>query len=154
MPSDITVSDSHAQVNLQQLCNKTAEVLVDCVEKQLITNSSSVKLLCKWGFDGSSGHSLNKQRFGSAEQTEYVFLMALVPLHVIDMATNKILWKNPNPSSVLYCRPIKFIFVKESPTLVASEKNYMDIQINNLVLHLITIDFYIPKNNLIFFLSL
>jgi hypothetical protein len=142
LPSDVNVSDSHAQVNLQQLCIKTAEVIMaDCVDKQSITNSSSIKLLCKWGFDGSSGHSLYKQKFGSPEQTdEYVFLMALVPLHVIDRATNKILWNNPNPSSVLYCRPIKFIFVKETPTLVTSEKNDMDIQINNLVPHIFTID--------------
>lgn len=69
LPCDVNVLNSHAQVNLQQLCHKTAEVIMaDCVDKQSITNSSSIKLLCKWRFGGSSGHSLHKQKFGSAEE--------------------------------------------------------------------------------------
>lgn len=69
-----------------------------------------------------------------------MFLTALVPLRLIDKATNKNLWENPNTSSVLYCRPIKFTFIKESPTLVTEEKKSMDILINSLVPHNITID--------------
>lgn len=39
LPKEIIVSDSHAQVNLQELCNKTAEIIIgDCIDKQLLTN--------------------------------------------------------------------------------------------------------------------
>lgn len=43
------------------------------------------------------------------------------------------MWENPSPGSTFYCRPIKFIFCKDSNELVRDEKNTVSFQINNLV---------------------
>ncbi|CAH2000474.1 unnamed protein product [Acanthoscelides obtectus] len=50
-----------------------------------------IKVICKWGFDGSSGHSQYKQKFSDLENTdEFLFLVAMTPLRLIDMETNTI----------------------------------------------------------------
>lgn len=50
----------------------------------------------------------------------------------MDNKTGIVKWKRPNPSSVLYCHPIKFIFTKESRTLVTKEKATMEKFIDKL----------------------
>ncbi|CAH2016102.1 unnamed protein product [Acanthoscelides obtectus] len=58
---------------------------------------------------------------------------AMTPLRLIDMETNKVLWKNENPSSTLYCRPIKFLFKKENADLVRNTEKEIITKIENLI---------------------
>lgn len=132
MPKIQDVSDIHAEISLQYILNKTVESLIDLVEDK-ISQFSCLTLLCKWGFDGSSGHSIYKQKFFNSSNTdEFMFLIAFVPIRLMDTATGSIVWDNPTPSSTLYCRPIKFMFTKESPSLIKDEHMRIEQLIKNL----------------------
>lgn len=101
-PRDIFVSETKCEVPLQSLLHKTCESLMKCVT---ISEKSTFCLICKWGFDGSSGYTSYRQlREGqSTNAEESLFTTSLVPLRLIDESTNAILWKNPRPSSKSYC---------------------------------------------------
>lgn len=66
------------------------------------------------------------------ETDEYLYVFSLVLLRLHD-SNNVIIWQNPRPSSTMYCRPIKFIFSKESTELTISETNKVLEEINHLV---------------------
>lgn len=130
----ILVTESRAEIDLQAILNKTAERLVEA-QKKVITSvlpNSSFTLISKWGCDGSSGHSAYKQRFENSEDTdEYLFVYSFVPLRLIGEGNN-IIWQNPRPSSTMFCRPIKFLFAKETTELTKIETNKVLEQINDL----------------------
>lgn len=92
----------------------------------------------KWGMDGASGQQTFKQRWASDDfetVTEFekypseeisdksVFMISFVPLQITSK-NNKVMWMNDRPSSVRYCRPIKFTFMKETPSTTLQEYNY------------------------------
>lgn len=134
IPTNKQITDTTAYVDLQELLNLTAESIVKIAN---IEESTSATLVCKWGFDGSSGHSLYKQRFFDPGKTdEYMFLIAFCPLKLIDNKGVEC-WKNPHPSSTIYCRPIKFMFIKENAQLIKDEETLMNKLINSLSQHLI-----------------
>lgn len=112
LPSDIQVTDTSAEIYLQDLLNSTAKSILHLVNNN--ENIGNLKLVCKWGFDGSSGHSIYKQKFteNSQQTDEFLFVIALVPLKLFNENSEEI-WANPHCSSTLFCRPIKFIFTKE-----------------------------------------
>ncbi|KAH9632262.1 hypothetical protein HF086_002897 [Spodoptera exigua] len=134
----IVVTQSRAEIELQAILNKTAERLIEA-QREVVTSvlpnispNSSFTLISKWGCDGSSGHSAYKQRFENSEDTdEFLFVYSFVPLRLIDEGNN-IIWQNPRPSSTIFCRPIKFIFVKETMEMTKIETNKVLEQINNL----------------------
>ncbi|CAH1962303.1 unnamed protein product [Acanthoscelides obtectus] len=120
------------EVDLQELLQKTAESILEIINFE--ERDCRIKVICKWGFDGSSGHSQYKQKFSDLENTdEFLFLVAMTPLRLIDMETNKVLWKNESPSSTLYCRPIKFLFKKENADLVRNTEKERITKIENLI---------------------
>lgn len=43
-----------------------------------------------------------------------------------------VLWSNPRPSSVRYCRPLRFQFLKEIAAIIKSEEEYVTSQITEL----------------------
>lgn len=133
LPKIINITDVSASVPLQELLNNT----VDSISRLLdLDRNIRANLICKWGFDGSGGHSLYKQRFLDNESTdEYLFLIALVPLKLVDFESSEVLWQNDHPGSTFYCRPIKFIFTKECSSVIISEENHIRTQIENLVNH-------------------
>lgn len=132
LPSEITVSEISAQVELQPLLEKTVDSILKISNNIL---NSSLKLICKWGFDGSSGHSFYKQKFREIGNTdEYLFFAAFVPLRLVNETNkNDIVWLNLRTSSTLFCRPIKFIFSKETSELIRSEKINITNSINKLI---------------------
>lgn len=58
-----------------------------------------------------------------------VFSVSFVPLQLI--AGKEVIWFNPKPSSIYRCRPIEFIFQKESPELVRKTYDFYQTQIEN-----------------------
>ncbi|XP_046401687.1 uncharacterized protein LOC124167721 [Ischnura elegans] len=90
-------------------------------------------LICKYGFDGSAGHSQYKQKWTRDElNDEYLFASPLVPLHLKSNISGNFLWSNPCPSSVRYCRPIRLQWAKESKKLSIEEEKYIERQIKTL----------------------
>lgn len=130
LPSSINVSETSAEVDVQELVQKTAESIAKVTD---LKEGKQVKLTCKWGFDGSSGHSQYKQKFTETSSTdEFLFLVAMVPLKLTDVLTEQDLWVNSRSSSTLFCRPLKFIFQKENAELVRNEEKSMVDKINQL----------------------
>ena len=142
-PDSFIVSDSHSEIKLQDLMNRTCASIVNIVcssEVMDIPGFSNLKLIGKWGFDGSSGYNSYKQKFaGSDEELLYhtdnsIFVTSFVPLRLLNGDhNNTILWKNPKPSSSRFCRPIKIQFRQESTDLTIQEEMYIQRQIDDLI---------------------
>lgn len=125
---DVSASDTSAEVKLQDVLNKTCESIVKLAD---LNDYTDLTLICKWGFDGSSSHSTYKLPFTeSLISDEFLFLVAFVPLKLV--GGNRDLWVNPHPSSTLYCRPIKFLFLKENEALIKEQESQLLREIQSL----------------------
>ena len=85
----VTVTETRIDLTLQAILDKTAKRLVaasNCNSsvRNCLPNSSSFKLILKWGCDGSSGHSTCNQKFSGSESTdEFLFLFSFGPLKLV-----------------------------------------------------------------------
>lgn len=140
----ITITDISAEVNLQSLLNHTSTRICKNILGEVMIESSdciNYTLIYKWGCDGSSGHSLYKQKFNNVEDTdEYMFIISLVPIRLVQENMANIVWQNPRPSSPRFCRIIKFIYKKETYELIKNECSNIEKQIKELVPTQITIE--------------
>jgi hypothetical protein len=90
------------------------------------------------GSDGTSGQSTYKQTFNDGSRTTSdpnIFFISLVPLQItcVDKETNaEIVWKNPRTSSTRFCRPIKLLFLHETPEATKREVNSVKVEEANL----------------------
>lgn len=90
-------------------------------------------LECKWGFDGSSGHSIYKQKFENQDATdEFIFAASFVPLRLLEWADENLVWQNDRHSFWRLCRPIKVLFTKENPDVIRSVRENIQSEIENL----------------------
>lgn len=134
IPSKITVTEVFAEVDLQELLHKTVDGILKLPDIDDKFSCNQLKLQCKWGFDGSAGHSVYKQKFTDVYSDftdEYVFFIAFVPLKLITL-NQEMIWSNPKTSSTHYCRPIKFLFTKENAELVRQEESKIQNVISQL----------------------
>lgn len=133
---DIKITESSAEISLQALLDLTVRRILH-VESESIFSSSNeetanMKLLSKWGCDGSGGQARYKQSFSEKDITDAdMFVTSLVPLQIISCINGKIIWENSRANSTRYCRIIRFQFKKETPELIKSERIYIENQINN-----------------------
>ncbi len=140
-PQNINVMEASAKVSLQSLLDHTAlrileqqkdEVnkLVEMVQKD--QKPISLDLLCKWGFDGSSGQSEYKQKFTSTEQFDdsSLFCTTLVPLQL--KYKEQVIWQNLVPASTRFCRPIHLQYRKETLELSQDEHRSTEAEIQQL----------------------
>lgn len=149
-PTHLSINDFGASVNVKSLLTHTTERILLTLSKEKLHKLRDKELMLygKWGMDGASGQQTTRQKWLAETVTfekdqssdtddddtvvkdifsdNAVFVISFVPLQL--MAENSIVWKNERPSSVSYCRPIKFQFVKESNSIVLNEyKFYSDI---------------------------
>ena len=116
----ISITETRAEINLQGALDKTTKRLVEVQWEvlKIIPFSASLALTSKC--DRSSGHSTYKQIFTNSDATDgFLFVFAFVQLRLSD--GQNIISQNPRPSSTAYCRPIKFIFSKESSKFTITE---------------------------------
>lgn len=124
----VSATDTSAEVKLQDLLNKTCKSILQTAD---LNDNTDLTLICKWGFDGSSSHSTYKLPFSEGSATdEFLFVVAFVPLKLV--GGNKDLWVNPHPSSTLFCRPIKFLFVKENEAPIREQESQLLSEIQTL----------------------
>lgn len=134
----LTITETSAEISLQAIIDLTVTRLViaqETVFKHLLSaNITDFKLISKWGCDGSSGHSRYKQKFSNPNcDDEYLFLFTFVPIKIHPIGDENIYtWQNPRTSSTRICRPIKFMFSKETSELTRSETKLIQNQIDNL----------------------
>lgn len=93
-------------------------------------------LYSKWCCDGSSGQSQYKQAL--PEESELIsdanlFITSFVPIRLTDEESGAIIWQNPVPSSVRFCRPISIEFCKETPEKTKSVVDEIKNQIQTLL---------------------
>lgn len=135
IPRNCQVTETSAEVNLQELMDHTAKrILSSMNDMELQSLPTSLNMLSKWGCDGSSGQSAYKQTISSADgQTvsdANLFMASLVPLRLKSEITEH--WKNPRPSSVHFCRPILFKYAKESTDLIQTTISSIRNQIEHI----------------------
>lgn len=140
--SGIEINDIGASIKLQDLLDHTiARILqINSVYKPGYRN---LKLYVKWGCDGSSGQSEYKQALPGETQLisdANLFIASLVPIKLIDLSTNLVVWQNTTCSSVRYCRPISMKFVKETPQQTKETVDNIKRQIEDLTPSLISKD--------------
>ncbi|KAL4152899.1 hypothetical protein QTP88_000732 [Uroleucon formosanum] len=150
-PENIIISEISASVPLQNLLDPTIKRLWETLDFDDIINYaeeySELKFICKWGCDGSSGHSEYHQSFHDIETDDTectqnaitdssIVLFCIVPLRhtgVIKVSnTRVILWENPTPSSTRYCRPLKFLYAKETKEVTKTEVGRVENEIMEL----------------------
>lgn len=133
--SSIEITNTYAKVkSLQDLLDHTVSriLLIDSVN---VTGQKNLVLYSKWGCDGSSGQTEYKQKL--PEESEQVsdanlFITSLVPIRLTDESNGAIVWQNPVPSSVRFCRPISIEFSKETPEKTRAVVSDVQSQIDNL----------------------
>ncbi|XP_039150315.1 uncharacterized protein LOC120285016 [Drosophila simulans] len=137
-PEGIEVMENTAQVLLQNLLDHTAQRLIKLqsdVFKEF-PDIFKIKLICSYGFDGTTGHSAYKQKYetealGTPISDQSLFVTSVIPIQIID-SFNRHIWINRAPQSIRFCRPLKIELIKETAVHIMMEKNQLDNQIKNL----------------------
>lgn len=130
-PKDIIITENLCEVSLQNLLNNTCESILKMVD--VPATNTRLQLICKWGFDGSSGFSVYKQMSDLKDIMDgSLFVTSIVPLRLINQDNEEIVWKNPRPSSTRFCRPIRLQWVHETNLVSKEEENYISNQISSL----------------------
>lgn len=116
-PANVQVQESCSKVGLQELLDHTV-----------------TRMFSKWGCDGSSGHSEYHQKFTDPNDCDkYMFLTSLVPLTLTERNNmSTMCWRNTEPSSTRFCRPLKFEFIQETAEVINSEVSRVNDEIKNL----------------------
>jgi hypothetical protein len=136
--SAVDITDRGAKISLQPLLDLTANRLIQslAVDGQESEKKQHLCLMSKWGCDGASGQSNYKQKFVSgdseAADDSSVFMVSMVPIKLYDESTGKTIWSNPKPSSTALCRPISFVYQKETPELITTTVTDIKNQIEKL----------------------
>ena len=129
----ITLLPDQAQVELQPLLDHTAARLLQLQEPvlEVLTEGGPIQLVlhCKWGMDGSSGHSQYKQ--AGVRQDDQMFVTTLVPLQ-LQTEHGTVVWRNATPSSTRFCRPIRLQQAKENKALTEQELQRVNSEISTL----------------------
>eukprot|EP00733_Pompholyxophrys_punicea_P000940 Pompholyxophrys_punicea_v1_NODE_378_length_2095_cov_23.619608.p1 type:complete len:497 gc:universal NODE_378_length_2095_cov_23.619608:1657-167(-) len=136
-----SITETSASTTLQSLVDITSKRLCEYLREPLNFVHSELLLISKWGFDGATGQSMYKQSWSfetTSTQDSSLFSTNLVPLRLICLKSNTVVWNNPCPSSVSFCRPLRIQFEKESKDLNISEKDHWENEIKNLNLSIVS----------------
>lgn len=134
-PENVQVTESCGQIGLQELLDHTVtRILKSKLQNEVAEFPNELQMLSKWGCDGSSGHSEYQQKFTDPNTSDkFMFLTSFVPLALTERSNmSMMLWKNTEPSSTRFCRPLKFEFIKETADVINAEVNRVNAEIGNL----------------------
>ena len=120
--SAFEVLPDQAQVELQPLLDHTATRLLR-LQKPVLDSLPQrepiqLALHCKWGIDGSTGHSQYKQ--AGVHQDDQMLVTTFVPLQ-LETEEGAVIWRNHTPSSTRFCRPIRLQLAKETKAVGQEE---------------------------------
>lgn len=134
----VKITETSAEVSVQAILDLTVHRLLsvqkDVLKRVVSLDITNFNIFIKWGCDGSSGHSRYKQKFSDAtSDDEYFFIFSFVPIKLSPVNDeNLIVWQNARTSSTRLCRPIKFLFAKETDELTRRETQLIKDQIVHL----------------------
>ena len=137
----IEETGSKIKVKLQALLENTVNRIIKItdveISKYLDSNeldSTELVLLSSWGMDGSTGYSQYHQALpeGCKDDSD-VFSSTLTPIRLyVHNNQKQILWFNPMPQSIRFCRPIILEFIKESKEIILATKQELDKEMGEL----------------------
>lgn len=136
-PNGINVTETSAEITLQSLMDHTVIRLCKVQEEVLKTMSDlkSLYIIIKWGCDGAEQNKY-KQKFSEEHCSDKsLFSISMVPIQINainEQSVKKIVWQNLSPASTRYCRPIKFVFAKETVNVMTTEVNKIKEQVTSL----------------------
>lgn len=142
---NISIFDDKVEVSFQALLNHTADRIIE-LQSDVILHAMQIinctemeaELICSYGFDGSSSHSLYNQSFRNVEKNmniddENLLATTLIPLRLrLLNRSNEILWNNKMSQSPRFCRPKKLQYVHETRDVILTEKQALEDEIRNL----------------------
>ena len=135
-PEGIHVCETFASIPLQNLLDHTIERIILTMEYNFkYKDYNDFCLITKYGMDGSTGFNCYKHRGSNDSIIESLFQITLVPLRLVAKnheGNDEIIWNNPRPSSTRLCRPIRFMFEKETPELIERESTKLEREIDHL----------------------
>lgn len=135
-PSSINVTEELAEIKLQSLIDHTVKRLcqaqIEVLRNFCTPEKNHLQLIIKWGCDGADQQRYKQKYSQEGCSDESLFSISMVPLQLCDKSFKSILWQNPSPSSTRYCRPIKFIFAKETVEMTNCEIRKVEEQISSL----------------------
>lgn len=140
-PSNIEIMESGCKIPMQDLLDHTTNRIMQIPNiRPIESHMYNLEMLYKWGCDGSSGQSQYRMNFNqshSPSSTDYdLFMLSIVPLQLRFLTGDKInyvIWENPRPSSTRFCRPIKYLFKKETKESTKEEVEDIEMQISKLL---------------------
>lgn len=141
----VTVTKSRVDMPLQALLDLTARRLCQAqyplLQNLIAQGAIEFTLYSIWGCDGSGGHSTYKQKFDDASSSDAsLFMFSFVPLHLRTSSTAVYTWQNPAPGATRYCRPLKFLFAKETAAATIAETDLVRDQISKLEPTVVLVD--------------
>lgn len=146
-PSDIDINETYAEIKLQSLIDHTIIRLYEAQKDVFATcpfslENQNLKLVVKWGCDGADQHRYRQKFNQQGASDENMFSISMVPIQLYcENGTSKtIFWQNPAPSSTRYCRPIKFVYAKETVELTKNEVKKIEDQAEKLLPTEITVN--------------
>lgn len=125
------VTEVKAEIRMEPLLHHTAERLITSLGLKS-DNLVSLKMIVKYGFDGTNSTSYKQRWNNGVGNDEHIFCASIVPLQVINVDNGQILWTNPRPSSTRFCRPLLIEFAKETSNLCKQKQADYESQIANL----------------------
>ncbi|GBM68083.1 hypothetical protein AVEN_66748-1 [Araneus ventricosus] len=136
-PHGISVTETSAEITLQTLVDHTVSRICHIkfvTEKLRLSTNTTFEVIMKRVCDGSEQNRYKQKFSEDIFSDESHFSICVVPLQINSGTddSKSVIWKNPVPSSTKYCRPIKFIFAKESTDLITTEVEKIKHQIKEL----------------------
>lgn len=126
--------------SLQEMLNHTIKRLVEGLQ---LKEHSSLRLYATCGFDSASGYKNPNQAYTQqsdqatssnqpANSFQSLFFTGLSTIAIESAEHNNILWLNPTPQSIRFCRPLRLSFEKEDFTATVTEKDRLKSAIRAL----------------------
>lgn len=140
-PNEYSVqSEVCVQVRFQVMLNKSAERLINAVGKEWTTSElKDLTLICAYGFDSSSGFKNPHQRYEDEEnitlRSELSLFASTFTIAGLVTSSKKMMWLNPTPQSVRFCRPLRIALEKETDDSISIEKNRLYAEVKRLKPH-------------------
>ena len=134
LPKSIVSTPIKASCEVQELITQTVTSLLE-IEKAAVSDDADLKVVAKFGLDGSGQHKIRHQNQKDQEEDgessdEETVLTSYIgafwcPLHIY--CGEVLLWTNPLPNSILYARPVCLLREKENrETVLKHFKPFMD----------------------------
>ena len=140
-PKNVLATEYKAEVSLQDLFNHTAGRLLKSLDIRLsdidnfdVRNNEILDLSIKLGYDGTAVNAYRQMRMDPTEShsDDHILFTSSAPLLLVRKSDSKELWKNPNPSSSNYVRPVKLEYIRETKDNIKKEKLNLEEQMKNL----------------------